>query len=111
MTHQARWIGSAVCLALLAAGCTSKKPQAEFERQIPWIGTGSWIKADLHAHSRFSDGIRTPREIAAQAKRNACDAIALTDTPTLAKPFDDSELIAAIARATAPDHDRSRERR
>ena len=39
------------------------------------------------------------------------DAIALTDTPTLAKPFDDSELIAAIARASAPDHDRSRERR
>jgi len=105
MTHQARWIGSAVCLALLAAGCTSKKPQAEFERQIPWIGTGSWIKADLHAHSRFSDGIRTPREIAAQAKRNACDAIALTEHTDSELKGATDEYFAATAelRAEHPD--------
>jgi len=106
MTVQAwRWIGIGICLALLAAGCRGKKPQAEFERQIPWIGTGSWIKADLHVHSRFSDGIRTPREIADQAKIHACDAIALTEHTDSELKGATDEYFAAIAelRAEHPD--------
>ncbi|HWN82261.1 MAG TPA: PHP domain-containing protein, partial [Candidatus Udaeobacter sp.] len=62
-----------------AAGCGGRPPGAEFVRRTPWIGSGSWLKADLHAHSRFSDGIRTPREIAVQAKTYGCDVLALTD--------------------------------
>jgi hypothetical protein len=28
--------------------------QARFERQVPWIGTGTWIMGDPHVHTTFS---------------------------------------------------------
>jgi len=66
-------------LIVLIPGCSKQPKPAEFVRRIPWIGSGSWVKADLHAHSTFSDGRRTPREVAAQAKTYGCDVLALTD--------------------------------
>ncbi len=38
---------------------------------------------DLHTHSNFSDGTCTPRELAAEAKKNGIGAIALTDHNTV----------------------------
>ena len=48
----------------------------------------------LHLHSRFSDGTYEPEELAAQARRHALAAIALTD-------HDSVEGCAATARACA----------
>ena len=39
--------------------------------------------ADLHLHTQFSDGTYSPQELAAQAKRHALSAIALTDHDTV----------------------------
>jgi predicted metal-dependent phosphoesterase TrpH len=39
--------------------------------------------ADLHLHTRFSDGTYTPAELAAQAKKNGLGCIALTDHDTV----------------------------
>ncbi len=67
-------------LAVAAAGCGRQRaPEAEFDRRIPWIGSGVWLKADLHNHTRFSDGIRQPAEVLAQAKAYGCDVVAITD--------------------------------
>lgn len=74
-----RQIGGVLFLLLLAAGCTGREPGAEFVRRTEWIGSGTWIKADLHIHSSFSDGIHEPAEIAKKARGYACDAIAITD--------------------------------
>jgi predicted metal-dependent phosphoesterase TrpH len=41
-------------------------------------------QADLHLHTRFSDGTYTPEELVAQAKLHQLDAIALTDHDTVA---------------------------
>ena len=68
-----------ILLVVAAVGCGRKAPQAEFERQIPWIGSGVWLKADLHNHTRFSDGIREPAEVVARAKTYGCDVVAITD--------------------------------
>lgn len=77
----ARWPLRLVFLLLLMglSGCAQRAPDAEFVRRIPWIGNGVWLKADLHSHSRFSDGIREPAEVVARAKQYGCDVIAITD--------------------------------
>lgn len=40
------------------------------------------MKADLHCHSTFSDGVFSPREIVLLAKRKQFDAVVLTDHDT-----------------------------
>src|SRR5262245_47798402 len=52
---------------------------ARFIRQIPWAGKGTWVKADTHTHTRFSDGSHTPDEVAAKAAEHGCQVIAITD--------------------------------
>ncbi len=41
------------------------------------------MKADLHNHTTFSDGVNTPEEIAAMASRSGIDLIAVTDHDTM----------------------------
>lgn len=55
------------------------------------------INADLHCHSRQSDGVFTPEELAMRAKSNGVDLWALTD-------HDDVSGIAS-ARSAAKQHD------
>ena len=98
-----RWIAVGVLL-VLAPGCGQPPAKAEFVRRIPWIGSGTWIKADLHAHSTFSDGIRTPREIATQARTYGCDVLALTEhtDPDLKGASDEYFAATAELRAEHP---------
>ena len=65
------WAGLATWL-LIAAGCgSSGGPGATsvpdgppgFTRQVPWAGTGQWIRVDAHIHTNFSDGAHAPSEV------------------------------------------------
>ena len=46
------------------------------------------MKADLHCHSTFSDGVFTPHEIVLFAKKRQFDAVALTDHDTFSGYFE-----------------------
>jgi hypothetical protein len=52
-----------------AVGCGGGKTlEAEFERQIPWIGSGVWRKADLHNHTSLEMSIPA-NDLAGEANR------------------------------------------
>jgi hypothetical protein len=57
-------------------------------RRLPWAGTGVWLKAETHTHTKFSDGSHTVDELADHAVANGCDVLAVTD-------HSDGELKAA----------------
>ena len=40
------------------------------------------MKADLHNHSYYSDGLLSPSEVVRLARRSSCDLFALTDHDT-----------------------------
>lgn len=71
----------AMGLILLEAGCTEEvaPPQAQFVVQIPWAEKGVWLKADLHAHSRFSDGSVDCGKLVDEAVKFGCDVFSVTD--------------------------------
>jgi PHP domain len=48
-------------------------------RRLPWAGTGVWLKAETHTHTKFSDGSHTVDELADHAVANGCDVLAITD--------------------------------
>ncbi len=70
-------LATAVLLLLANGGCEPAKPR--FVRQLEWAGAGTWVKADTHIHTKFSDGANTVSEVADQARRHGCDVIAITD--------------------------------
>ncbi|MDP4528140.1 CehA/McbA family metallohydrolase [Alkalimonas delamerensis] len=58
--------------------------------------------ADLHIHSRFSDGSRHIDWLAQQAQQQGCDVIAITDHSDLSnRRFDEAAYLAAIQSARA----------
>jgi hypothetical protein len=86
-------------------GCARRSPDAEFARRIPWIERGVWLKADLHCHTVFSDGVREPAEVIARGKEFGCDVIAITDHTDRELHAATDEYFAAIAglRAKHPE--------
>ncbi|MGD8309470.1 MAG: CehA/McbA family metallohydrolase [Chromatiales bacterium] len=61
---------------ILLSGCG---PEAERVTEIPWALTGDWLVADIHSHSRFSDGALTVETLVNRAVVGGCDALAITD--------------------------------
>ena len=98
------------CSITTSLGCDSTSPdttplisktptrQASFTRKIDWIGTGIWLKADTHVHTRFSDGRHTVEEVVSQAEHFQCDVVAITDH-TDGKDVGSPAYIAAIQQA------------
>src|SRR5215510_10706818 len=56
---------------------------ARHEVAIPWALGGQWLTADLHTHTRFSDGGLSPDELAQRAVINGCGVLAITDHSAL----------------------------
>lgn len=67
---------SCVAAACVFAGCGG---DARHERAIGWSLGGKWLVADLHTHTRFSDGALQPDELVRRAVANGCQVLAITD--------------------------------
>src|SRR5262249_21918772 len=92
------------CLAISPGGngfaAVSEAP-AEFVRQIPWAGHGTWIAADTHIHTVFSDGGSTGAAVVAKAAEYGCQAVAITDDKDGNLKAATPEYAAAITAARA----------
>ena len=74
-------LGCALLVGIVAGvGCTvaGAQPPA-FVQQRQWAGRGELIRADLHIHTRFSDGKYSVAEMTAKAREHGCEAIAIAD--------------------------------
>ena len=99
-------VGRAVIASLLLfAGCREEADappdpaRPYFIQRAAWAETGVWLKADLHVHSRFSDGSLSIAELAAAAVRNGCDVLAVTDHADHDRDGASEEYFAEIAAA------------
>lgn len=88
---QRLWLGFALVLGLVLAGCsnlvylTGQKaiplgPGGEQER-TPIYRHGGWLiaRASLHNHTTFSDGVRTPEDLLELARREGMAILAYND--------------------------------
>jgi len=89
---------AAISLAILVASC-SRAPDAAFVVSVPWGLMGRTVVIDTHTHTHFSDGARSPEELALMAAENGCDAIAITDHSDPALRAATPEYFEAIDRA------------
>jgi len=89
-------LGLAVAFARVAR---SQASDARFVREVPWSGTGVWLKVDTHTHTKFSDGARTVDEVLNRASVYGCDAVAITDHTDLNLQAATREYFDAIERA------------
>src|SRR5262249_59258949 len=67
----------AFVLAAAPLRCAQASPA--LLNSIEWTGHGVWLKADLHTHTRFSDGAYSVEEVVGEASRNGCDVVAISD--------------------------------
>lgn len=71
--------GALLLLLVSACGLSSAQEAARIVKTVPWAMEGSWLPADLHVHTRFSDGGNTVEEVIARAREFGCRVIAITD--------------------------------
>lgn len=67
-----------IAIALLLSGCGDRN-EARHELAVPWALSGQWLVADLHTHTRFSDGRLSVTELVTRAVANECGVLAITD--------------------------------
>src|SRR5262245_54351336 len=91
--------------AVLLSGCGRQKPPPHFVHQVPWVNHGQWLKADLHAHTKFSDGAHTVAEVVEKAAAYGCHVVAITDHADRNLPAATRQYFEEIeaARRTHPE--------
>ena len=67
----------------------------------PWAGSGQWLRADLHMHSRFSDGAQSYAALVAGARARGCDVVAVADHADRKLRGASAEHMAALTTARA----------
>jgi hypothetical protein len=104
--HMPRWrpiqILAMVAVVALSLGAVREQPGgARFVREVPWSGSGVWLKVDTHTHTRFSDGARTVDDVLNRAGVYGCDAVAITDHTDLNLQAATPEYFDTIEKARA----------
>ncbi len=92
-------VAIAVAFAVGSAFAIQQWTRPRFERQLSWAGSGVWLKAETHVHSKFSDGGHTIEQLAERAAANGCDVLAITDHTDGNLKAATPEYHAAIAAA------------
>ena len=87
------------------AGAPQPPAQPRFVRQVDWTGKGTWLKADTHMHTKFSDGNHTVAEVVAKGKEFGCNVLAITDHSDRWLKAGTREYIEAINVERRQHHD------
>lgn len=69
-----------------------------FVHQVPWAGQGTWLKADTHIHTRFSDGRHRVDEVVQRAAAYGCDVVVITDHADFTEDAATPEYFQALHR-------------
>ncbi len=85
-------------LLALTTGCEYLQ-QNSYITEIPWALTGEWVTADLHTHTRFSDGSYPLAALVDKAAQGGCDVLAITDHSDLSERAASPQYFQAIAQA------------
>lgn len=93
------------CGHLTGEGPVAGESPARFLREIDWAGKGTWLKADTHVHTKFSDGVRDVPEVVAKAALFGCDVLAITDHGdfNLKAASPEQAEAVAVARQSHPE--------
>lgn len=97
---------SAAWVALFLAACGGAPDAPRHEVAVPWGIGGTQIVADLHLHSRFSDGALDLEALVRKAYVGGCRAVAVTDFFDAQARGGGKEYLAAISavRKKYPQH-------
>lgn len=95
-----------VVLTLALAACGDQPGAPRHEVTVPWGIGGTQIVADLHMHSRFSDGALDIESLARKAFVGGCRAVAITDFADAPARGGGKEYLAALnaVRKKYPKH-------
>ncbi len=92
-------------VSVLVSGCNGKQP-VRHEISVPWALGGKQLVADLHVHTRYSDGALEVDALVRKAYAAGCHALAVTDhSDSHAKAGTQEYLNALVAlRKEYPKH-------
>lgn len=92
-------------ISALVASCNGKEP-ARHEVSVPWALGGKQIVADLHTHTRYSDGALPIDALVRKAYAAGCHALAVTDHSDSHAKAGTPEYLNALAslRKEFPKH-------